>query len=373
MRYYRGYYILYFVREEAMPTCCIKNCKSYTANNAAPKNIKFYRFPRETAVRQQWLNACQRKESDIKVDSATICSIHFEENCFELVKTRPRLINDPVKEILRLKKGSIPTKFLNLENIRRKRRMLQNKKDNKKIKVPGKSFVSIELVRYAQQKERLLQEETVTKMEIDVAQNMEEAAKNMERDTLQDTNEKVTKNIDKVAKQNMEEQSKAKKQQVKQEIDDNLMQLRISQQLNRKLLDKNKNLEERIRDLSTQIAQLQAKIKNNMTKNIDKVATQNMEKQIEAIKQQVKQGIDDNLMQLRMSRELNRRLLDKNRNLKERIRDLSTQIAQLQAEIKNMTKNKHKEARAIVIDILERLDSSEDIARAVLLLKHLVT
>ncbi|XP_071572000.1 uncharacterized protein [Temnothorax nylanderi] len=279
-----------------MPSCCIQNCKSHTARNATPKNIKYFYFPREIAVRQQWLNACQRKESEI--GSARICSIHFKENCYALVKTKPRLINDPVKEILRLKEGSIPTEFLNLEK-KRRGRMSQSKEDNKKIKVPKQG-------------------------------------------------------IDR--------------------IDDNLMQLKMSEQRNLKLFDKNQNLEKRIRDLSKQVAQLQAKIKN-MTKNIDKVATQNIEEQSKAIKQQIKQGINDNTnyvhvktlsMQLRELKELNRKLSDKNKILEKRIRDLSTQVAQLQAEIKNM-KNKHKEVKTTVIDalhkIIERL-SSEDIARA---------
>ncbi|XP_071571996.1 uncharacterized protein [Temnothorax nylanderi] len=304
-----------------MPSCCIKNCKSCTtAGYTASKGTKFFTFPREIAIRQQWLNACQIKESDRNVDVARICSIHFKENCFELVKTKPKLKNQPVKEILRLTKGSIPTKFLNLEK-KPVRRTSQSKKDNNKIKVPKKSSIvptCTEFVHYAQQKQRLSQEETVTKMETDVAQNMEEDVKNMERDTLQDTKEKVTKNIDKVATQNMEKQSKAIKQQVKQgidRIDDNLMQLRISQQLNLKLLDENQNLVER-----------------------------------------------------------NRKLLDKNKNLEERIQDLSTQVSQLQAEIKNLTmKNKHKEAKTIAIAALRKIScipnlSSEEIARAVSLL-----
>ncbi|XP_024881976.1 uncharacterized protein LOC112461116 [Temnothorax curvispinosus] len=210
----------------------------------------------------------------MKVDSARICSIHFEKNCYELVKTTPRLINDPVKEVLRLKKGSVPTKFLNLEK-KRIRRMSQSKENNKKIKVPEKSFIvptCTGLVQYAQQKQRLSQEETVTRMETDLAQNMEE-------------------------------QSKAIKQQVKQGINDNTNYVYVK-----------------------------------------------------------------TLMQLRKTEQLNRELLDENKNLKERIRDLGTQFAQLlQAEIKSMTRNKHKEAKTIVIDalhkIIERL-SSEDIARA---------
>ncbi|TGZ48600.1 Uncharacterized protein DBV15_10770 [Temnothorax longispinosus] len=89
-----------------MPTCCVKNCKNRTNHNGT-KGIKYFTFPKETSIRQQSLNACQRKETDMKVDSA--------------------------KEELRLKQGSVPT--LNLEK-KRKDIMSQSKEDNKKIKVP---------------------------------------------------------------------------------------------------------------------------------------------------------------------------------------------------------------------------------------------
>jgi len=54
-----------------------------------------------------------------------------------LKKTRPRSKNAPVKEILRLKKESIPTKMLILEK-KRKETMSQkqkNEEDTKRIKV----------------------------------------------------------------------------------------------------------------------------------------------------------------------------------------------------------------------------------------------
>ncbi|XP_071567384.1 uncharacterized protein [Temnothorax nylanderi] len=267
-----------FRNKDTMPTCCIKNCKNRTDHNTT-KSIKYFSFPKETAVRQQWLNACQRKESDMKVDSARICSIHFEENCFSLEKTNPRLINQPAKEVLRLKKGCIPTKFLILDK-KRKGTMSQSKENNKKIKVPVKSFVPtyIELVQYAQQKQHLSQEETVTNVETDVVQNMEEAVKNMQEDTLQDI-EEVTKNIDEAAIQNMEDQNEAVQQEIVQEIGNNsnvyvetlLMQLRKSEEQNQKLLDTNKNLEEKTQYLSIQVAQLQAELKT-MAKNRHKEA-----------------------------------------------------------------------------------------------------
>ncbi|KYN12232.1 hypothetical protein ALC57_15601 [Trachymyrmex cornetzi] len=44
----------------------------------------------------------------IKIESARICNLHFEENCFEWKWTKPRLINIPRKQIYRLIKNFIP-------------------------------------------------------------------------------------------------------------------------------------------------------------------------------------------------------------------------------------------------------------------------
>lgn len=54
-----------------MPTSCVKSCKNRTNHNGT-KGIKYFTFPKETSVRQQWLNACQRKVTDMKVDSGKL-------------------------------------------------------------------------------------------------------------------------------------------------------------------------------------------------------------------------------------------------------------------------------------------------------------
>ncbi|XP_011862331.1 PREDICTED: uncharacterized protein LOC105558963 [Vollenhovia emeryi] len=97
-----------------MPTCCIKNCASRT-DHKSTKGLKFFRFPKETDIHQQWLDATQENNSNIKIDSAYACNLHFEVECFELEWTKPRSKNVPAKQIQRLKKGSIPTKLLTLE------------------------------------------------------------------------------------------------------------------------------------------------------------------------------------------------------------------------------------------------------------------
>lgn len=142
-----------------MPTCFVKGCNSRTENvMLRAKKITLFRFPKEVVIRQQWLAACKRNEANIKIDSgkftyicehchtqiynvilvlfidmhvsfklyvynhlfnlyilylARVCNLHFEENCFEKMWTKPRTKNS-AKEICRLKKNAVPSKLLNI-------------------------------------------------------------------------------------------------------------------------------------------------------------------------------------------------------------------------------------------------------------------
>lgn len=51
-----------------MPSCYIKNCKSRTFHTNR-KGITFFRFPTENNIRQIWIDACQRSEENLKIDS----------------------------------------------------------------------------------------------------------------------------------------------------------------------------------------------------------------------------------------------------------------------------------------------------------------
>ncbi|XP_018303435.1 uncharacterized protein [Mycetomoellerius zeteki] len=83
---------------------------------------------------------------------ATICSIHFEEDCFQWMK--PRQDNVPPNQIWRLKENSVPTKLLKMEE--------KQKNDNKRIKVAHTGIPTYgELVQYAQKKQYMLSEETI--------------------------------------------------------------------------------------------------------------------------------------------------------------------------------------------------------------------
>ncbi|XP_071574457.1 uncharacterized protein [Temnothorax nylanderi] len=144
-----------------MPSCCIKNCKNRTCDGDA-KGITFFRFPKETSIRQQWLDACKQTETSLKVDSARICSDHFDTNCFIMEFTKRRSKNIPAKELRRLKKGSVPCKMLTLNAERKRKRMSQNEKDyenNKKIKENNVSIKTgiptyTELLQYAKEEHK---------------------------------------------------------------------------------------------------------------------------------------------------------------------------------------------------------------------------
>jgi len=147
-----------------MPTCCIKNCASRT-DRTSTRGLKFYRFPKETDIRQQWLDACQRNETNIKIDSAHICNLHFEADCFQMKWTKPRSNNVPAKQIQRLRKSSIPTKLLILQ---KKRKEIMSKdgtvekgitNEKKKAKLPVKTGIPTyaELVQCIQEKQYMHQ------------------------------------------------------------------------------------------------------------------------------------------------------------------------------------------------------------------------
>ncbi|XP_077259213.1 uncharacterized protein LOC143895752 [Temnothorax americanus] len=122
---------------ETMPACYVHNCKSRT-DCTYTRNIKLFCFPKELTIRQQWLiEACRRNEKEIKIDSARICNLHFEEDCFEMKWTKPRSTNIPKKQMCRLKNNSIPTLMLNVEQRRRKTKDETDIIASKKIKLAG--------------------------------------------------------------------------------------------------------------------------------------------------------------------------------------------------------------------------------------------
>ncbi|KYM93389.1 hypothetical protein ALC62_16012 [Cyphomyrmex costatus] len=120
-----------------MPICYIKNCKSRTGRSNK-ENVSLYYFPKEPVLRKQWLEACQRIETDIKVSCAAVCEKHFTPDCIEERWTQQRSKNQP-RVIRKLKKGSIPRKLLNIP----KKQKLKN--DEREQSKSGHDNSSIEL------------------------------------------------------------------------------------------------------------------------------------------------------------------------------------------------------------------------------------
>lgn len=137
-----------------MPSCYIKNCTSRTGR----KNIKFFQFPKDATVLQQWLKACRKNEGEIKTNSATVCSLHFNDDCFEMVWTKPRQKNIFARQILRLRKNSVPTRLLNME--KKRKSTLQN--GNKRIKTSIHTGIPTyaELVQHVRKKQHIYPDQT---------------------------------------------------------------------------------------------------------------------------------------------------------------------------------------------------------------------
>ena len=61
-----------------MPSCIVPRCNSSWKNSS----VKFYKFPRDSALRLRWIHLIGVAASDIKPWS-TVCGIHFQETEFE--------------------------------------------------------------------------------------------------------------------------------------------------------------------------------------------------------------------------------------------------------------------------------------------------
>ncbi|KAM0726178.1 Transposable element P transposase [Formica fusca] len=97
-----------------MPTCCIKNCKSRTGGATKTKDIKFFPFPQNPALKKKWFETCHREEENLNVNSSRICERHFSSDCMEKKWTKTHTLNTEARLMNRLKAGSIPTQLLDL-------------------------------------------------------------------------------------------------------------------------------------------------------------------------------------------------------------------------------------------------------------------
>ena len=88
-----------------MCICAAVNC-SNKSNKA--KNIVLYRLPKDKTIQKQWLANLKRENIPIEV---RVCSMHFEESCFNkdiLITTK---INDHLNEEQVLVASNPPSRF----------------------------------------------------------------------------------------------------------------------------------------------------------------------------------------------------------------------------------------------------------------------
>ena len=95
-----------------MPNCCaIAGCLNWrgkSKSDSSDVNISYHRFPKDEVLCKTWINRCCRKDL-VNLKNALICSVHFEESCFER-DFRNELLGLPIRRILQ--DDALPTKCL---------------------------------------------------------------------------------------------------------------------------------------------------------------------------------------------------------------------------------------------------------------------
>ena len=105
--------------------CCVAGCKSgYDSSKSTDsQNISFFAFPFDKPLRLKWINACLRR--DFKpAKFSRVCSLHFEENDFQIESTeqiQSRLLKKRYLKQRRLKPNAIPRLHANLPSRLEKR------------------------------------------------------------------------------------------------------------------------------------------------------------------------------------------------------------------------------------------------------------
>ena len=96
------------VSRNSMPSCCsLPTCHSRANKKCKKQDISFFRFPKNKAIREAWLQKCGRAD-ELNLDNAAICSKHFSEDDYDpsyLVKKAllpnvlPRLKSDAIPSL----------------------------------------------------------------------------------------------------------------------------------------------------------------------------------------------------------------------------------------------------------------------------------
>nr|CAH7725046.1 unnamed protein product [Callosobruchus chinensis] len=92
-----------------MPGCAVATCRN-TNRKTKGSDVRYFRFPQDEDLSKQWINVCRRNDT-INLKNARICSIHFEQNSFE-IPLRQRLLQYSPKNSRTLKCDAMPTLYL---------------------------------------------------------------------------------------------------------------------------------------------------------------------------------------------------------------------------------------------------------------------
>lgn len=89
-------------------TCAVAICPSL-------KDASYHRFPKNDSLQKFWVNCCRRKDQ-FNVQTAKVCSRHFNEEDFERDLQNELLGGKPRKI---LKENSVPSLFLYPGNLKK--------------------------------------------------------------------------------------------------------------------------------------------------------------------------------------------------------------------------------------------------------------
>lgn len=89
-----------------MVNCAVSGCNNYYRNTKGT-DIKYFRFPKDREISHKWLAACWRADK-VNLRNATVCSIHFEPDSFE-IPLKCQLLNYLPKTVRLLRDNAVPT------------------------------------------------------------------------------------------------------------------------------------------------------------------------------------------------------------------------------------------------------------------------
>ena len=96
--------------------CSVAKCKSGYVSSTTTKKVSFFAFPRNDDLRKKWTRACHRERFE-PTEHSRICSLHFEDNDFEIYSSdtvHSRRLKHPVLKQRKLKPSAVPRVHPNL-------------------------------------------------------------------------------------------------------------------------------------------------------------------------------------------------------------------------------------------------------------------